>query len=113
MEPVKINWSTNINKKLDCEAFLHVDRIPDPKPPLSSLEGMLVEITTTDGSHQPVVKMLHTAMTLMVKEITTSVAFASHGISAEELKKNFLTIPEYTADTIICMYYYCSPVVQD
>lgn len=108
-QTISLSWATNINHKLDCDGFVHVDRIGDPKPSHSQLVGRHVEFVTRDGSHPPVIKELYDVMTFRVRELTDCVALASHGMTASQLKESFLSIPGYSEESIICLYYYGPP----
>lgn len=105
---VEMLWDTNYNKKMSCDAFVHIDLKGKRIPHRSQLDNLIFRIATKDESHQPVLMTMYDIIFFQLKDLPDQMALPSHGITASELC-NFLFIKNYTwltFETEIACYYY-------
>lgn len=107
MTPVKtILWDTNINGKLDCAMFCHIDRAPDKMPSAQAIQAATFRIETKDQSHPPVTVKLHCLETFRLGQLNNFQTWASHGMDTSD----FITMQHIKQrvdrDTVLAIYFY-------
>jgi hypothetical protein len=80
-----MKWPTNINNKLGCTGFIHIDLPPIKKPKRDDLHKTVFTISTDDGSHPAIKAMLDDIQMLDLQHIGDCLAIASHGVLAHQL----------------------------
>jgi len=82
---IKMRWKTNINNKLGCNGFLHLDVEPATGMPTDdALEHSVIEISTDDNSHPPTLYKLTDVCPLPAIKVGAGLIMASHGMTPEE-----------------------------
>src|SRR3982750_3970773 len=77
---VKITMATDFNKKLSCDCFLHIDLAPRSPLPEREVIQTIIEISTADNSHAPVLVKLLDVCRINLGEVFSLATFASHGM---------------------------------
>lgn len=79
---------TNLNNKLSCAAFVHIDKAP-PNPVQECQLGQEYIMQTADGSHDPVKVQLISFSRLQPGEMYDCFSLASHGLDAYDFLQQF------------------------
>lgn len=102
-----IYFPTNLNNKLDCEAFVHIDNAPQTGIPEKIIEETVIEIRTRDGSHLPVRAKLVDMCRITLKEVRDAFSYPSHAISGFEYYQWYHDQnQEADGDTKLAVYFY-------
>lgn len=104
----EIKWSTNYNKKMGNDCFIHITYAPVVIPSRSDIDNLLVRIVTEDGSHEPVEKRIYDLMIIPIKHLPDAFTFMSHGMTATELINDLWMGRKETFnfESNVCVYFY-------
>lgn len=101
-----ITWDTNLNGKLACGRFPHIDLAPARMPSLQELDSTVILIRVADGSHEPVQVKIDSIVPLPLTRLSNVHTWPSHGmdtasfIEMQHLKK------QVSKETQFAVYYY-------
>ncbi len=104
MEPKLIKLKTNLNKKLDCDLFVHIQVSQANGIPAS----LPVIFTTEDNSHPPVKCNVYNSIRYPLKNLPSIFIELSHGMEASEFfdKISLSKAQGITPDTEMVIYSY-------
>lgn len=104
----QIGLQTNYNNKMGCNAFLHITVAPTNRPSRQEVEKMVIEISTKDGSHPPVIKKIYDIMFMSLEKLPCCFTMASHGIDDKAFVDfMFLKYPDYLSrNDEVAIYFY-------
>ena len=107
IKTVSVKWKTNFNNKMDCPSFIHVDYAPEKVPLRCDLEATVIEISTEDNSHVPIIKKVFDMVIFTAEYLNDAFAFSSHGISCMELFKSMEERrSSFNLKSKVCIYFY-------
>lgn len=100
-------WSTDYNKKMTCPSFIHIDVAPqEGTMPQSRVDNLLLEITTLDSSHAPILAKLGDMMRIPLKELSNCLTWPSHGMASDQFREWFrIGKSEVPDDTMMAVYF--------
>lgn len=101
-----ITWPSNINGKMACRSFVHIDLAPNKFPSRKELEEALFTIQAADKSHPPVQVKLDAIIPFRLAELSNIHSWPSHGVDAAELIENMHLRSPVSKDTAVAVYYY-------
>lgn len=99
--------STNLNNKLSCPFFIHIDKAGVNGIPESFLEKIKYVVKTKDGSHAPVTAKIINSIRQPLEDISEALTLLSHGMKREEFIVKVLTeVPGTNNQTEMVTYFY-------
>lgn len=101
-----ITWDTNVNGKLDCNRFAHVDLAPAKMPTLQELEQTLITIQVADKSHLPVVVKLDSIVPFPLTQLSNVHTWPSHGMDTATFIEMQHRKRPVSKETKFAVYYY-------
>lgn len=101
-----ITWDTNINGKLACERFAHIDLAPEKLPSRQALEQAMFKIQVADRSHQPVVVQIDSIVPFRLAELSNIHTWPSHGMDTTDFIHMQHLKKRVDKDTMLAVYYY-------
>jgi hypothetical protein len=100
-----ITLSTNLNGKLSCQKFIHIDRAPQKPYTQKLLDETVVEIYTDDKSALPSQWKINRIQVVPLDALGTWVTWASHGMDMADFW-NWARGQGYNGSTPLAIYYY-------
>ena len=103
---LSVNLKTNLNKKLDCPAFVHISQAPPAPVPECKL-GQVYQIKTDDGSHAPIEAKLLYFNRFNLGSAIDAFTIPSHGMDACDFINWYLQAnPGTDYGTQLAVYFY-------
>lgn len=103
---LSVNLKTNINRKLDCSAFVHISQAPPAPVPECKL-GQIYQIKTDDGSHEPVMAKLLYFNRFNLGSAIDAFTIPSHGMDAVDFINWYMqNNPGTDYGTNLAVYFY-------
>lgn len=105
---ISINWETDFNKKLGCNAMIHLAPPPVRKRHRSEIEATVITIHTKDKSQEPSYwRLIDISQPMRLWDVPLHLTLASHGMDPYTFIKQFLDNNEQAnRDTPLVLYYY-------
>jgi hypothetical protein len=101
-----ITWDTNVNGKLDCNRFAHIDLAPVKMPTLHELDQTLITIQVADKSHQPVTVKLDSIVPFPLTQLSNIHTWPSHGMDSAQFIELQHRKKPVSKETQFAVYYY-------
>jgi hypothetical protein len=105
---MQIQFPTNINGKLHCDAFVHITYAPTRKLERQVVDRTIVTITTADNSGPVKQWRIYDIGIVAMYYVADADAFASHGCTKMQLlQKLFPDLPfDEAINKQVAIYYY-------
>lgn len=101
-----IQWPTNINGKMACNRFAHIDLAPETMPSMATLEKTVVTIHAADRSHPPVKVKVDGIVPFRLGELSNIHTWPSHGLDSGDFINSQLAKQRVHKDMMLAVYYY-------
>lgn len=101
-----IQWDTNINGKMACTEFVHIDLAPEKMPSMDTLEKTILKIHAKDNSHPPIRAKVHNIVLFPLKELANIQTWPSHGMDSGDFINSQLVGQRVHKDMQLAVYYY-------
>ena len=103
-----ITWETDYNKKMSCDTFIHVTYAPSVLPSREDLNNIVINITTKDGSHEPITRRIYDILIIKAKKLPDAFSFMSHGMTMTEfINEMWMGRKEtFNYESDLCVYFY-------
>ncbi len=105
--PKEILIRTNLNNKLDCPIFLHIELAKTYGIPESELEARRFLFITKDRSHKPVLAKVIDSIRCELGQIPNVCTYMSHGMEKEEFIQTLISsVGNTSRKTGVVAYFY-------
>lgn len=104
---VHVNLKTNLNGKLDCDRFCHIQLARENGISETNADNTIFVFTTSDGSHLPVHAKIYDSCRQVLYDISSMFTWLSHNMDKDDFVLKVLREVKNTSlNTEMVTYFY-------